>query len=408
MTYNYVKQHKTFDVIIVGAGLVGNSFACMLAHQGFKVALVEAKPKQAAANDNRSLVLTHTSYQILKALGIWSAIAPNAYPIERVHVSHLGHFGACRFEAADFKMPVFGYVIPAVTLTHALEHAVSLLADITFLCPADVIAVQHKNDLVCLEINSKDQVTTIVAPLVVAADGTQSKIRTLENITTKKYDYEQTAIIAQVSLAQDHEFTAYERLTPSGPLAILPRDGKNCGLVWTVANTQVASILALSDTEFLAQLQQRFGYRLGKLMAVTERRHYPLQLLYAAEQSRAGLVLLGNAAHTLHPLAGQGFNLGLRDAATLAEVLVQAHRNNQPLGEKSVLKEYEHWRQQDQQNTIRFTDWTVRLFAHEILGSMSSLGLLTLNSMPILKRRLLKKLMGLTAKTPRLFVGVVP
>lgn len=378
----------------------------MLAKSGWRIAMIDNKSLDSpATSDNRSIVLSFSTQQILNALNLWPLLASQAYPICKIHVSNAGHFGAIRFDAKEIDIPVFGYVVPASLLTQALQQALLSLVEtkkIDLICPAEIKKISK--DTVTLQKDNQTQLLN--TKLLVAADGTNSKIRQLLRIETENYDYQQTAIIAKVQLQQDHQQVAYERLTSTGPLAILPRENYQAGLVWTVASDEVKKFLTYSDEEFLQQLQRSFGYRLGKFQAVSQRTIYPLQLVHAKKQIHPGAVLLGNAAHTLHPLAGQGFNLGLRDAATLAEILLDAKAIDQSLHDYDILKKYQTWREQDQKNIIHFTDRTVRLFTHDFFKPFYGAGLVGIDVLPFLKRRLTRRLLGLSGKTPKLVCGV--
>lgn len=387
---------------------MGNSLALMLAaHQDLRIGVVEANPYQAIS-DNRSIVLSYTSHLILKTLDVWQKLASTAYPIKKIHVSQRGHFGAARFDAAQHDLEAFGYIVPAEILTQSLREAVVDKKNIVLIAPAEVQALSIVENNSQVTLQTIDGMQNFTADLIIAADGSHSKIRNLQNITVKTYDYQQTAIITNVEISADHQQTAYERLTNSGPLALLPREPHCCGVVWTVRNDEMNELLNLTDKDFLARLQQRFGYRLGAFINIQARKSYPLQLIHAEQQVQPGLVLVGNAAHTLHPLAGQGFNLALRNIAALAEILLGAKKFGRLLGDLEILQKYERWRRQDQMNIVGFTDRTVRLFSNDVfpLPMARSLGLLTIDSLPMIKRNLVRRMLGLSGKTPRMVCGI--
>lgn len=401
---------KKFDSVVVGGGLVGNTFAYLLAQSGLRIAVVEARAPTtvAALQDNRSLVLSYTSYLILNAIGLWPALRAHAFPIHKIHVSDRGHFGAARFDAKALRLPALGYIVPAAMLNSALQQAALAQQNVTLFAPATVVAVECQGSRSQVSLKINDERVVLETGLVVAADGANSQLRKLHRIETTTYDYGQTAIIARVDLARAHDNIGYERLTETGPLALLPREEKCCGVVWTVKSKNLKDFMALSDAEFLDQLQQRFGYRLGKFIGVSPRDCYPLKLVKAKEQVRPGFVLLGNAAHTLHPLAGQGFNLALRDVAALVEVLLAANAQGKALGEFSSLQEYQCWRAVDQERIIRFTDGTVRLFANTLfpLPMARRIGLVALDLFPGIKQKLLRGLLGLGGRIPELAAGI--
>ena len=241
-----------------------------------------------------------------------------------------------------------------------------------------------------------------------AADGANSKVRDLVNIATEQWDYKQTAIVANVTLNQDHHFTAYERFTPDGPVALLPLAGHKAALIYTTPNQRRDELLALSDQDFLQEVQQKFGYRLGRLQAISKRFAFPLKLTKAVTQIQPGLVLLGNSAHSLHPIAAQGFNLSLRDAAMLAQLFAEALQQQQPLNDFSLLKDYYRWREQDQKRMLALTDGIHRIF-HFNLAPFSWLrdaGLIALEHAPTLKNVFAKHSMGLAGKLPNLSCGL--
>jgi len=258
------------------------------------------------------------------------------------------------------------------------------------------------------DIEQGGAVTRCTAKLLVAADGAQSPIREQLGIRTTRRDYRQTAIIANVTTDKAHDNVAYERFTDSGPLALLPMTGQRSALVWTVHERQCEDIMALDDGEFLQRLQERFGYRLGRFTRVGRRHVFPLQLLQAAESVRPRLALIGNAVHTLHPIAGQGFNLGLRDVAALVDVLLDARRSGRDFGALEVLQRYADWRLADQRHVALFTDSMVRLFGQSFppVAWLRDAGMLALDICPPAKRWFGRMTMGRAGRLPRLARGL--
>ncbi|MDH5326879.1 MAG: FAD-dependent monooxygenase, partial [Gammaproteobacteria bacterium] len=264
---------------------------------------------------------------------------------------------------------------------------------------------KRNDDMAHLKLDNGQSVKT---RLLVAADGGQSSVRTLCNIEVKQREYHQSAVIANISCSHPQAHTAYERFTPQGPLALLPMGVERYSLVWTHNQRDVEAVMALPDTDFLQQLQQAFGNRLGQLIKTGKREAYPLRLTQACEQIRPRIALIGNAAHTLHPIAGQGFNLGLRDVATLAQVIVDARHNDQDIGSLETLKQYAQWRQKDQNHIITLTDTLVRLFSNRFkpLSLARNLGLIGMDLLPPLKRQFSKHTMGVAGRLPRLARGL--
>lgn len=402
-------NNSRFDVVIVGGGMVGASLAAAIAHLPIRIALIEAKSPEVrlqADFDARSIALSYASYQIYQALDLWTAFAAASVPIETIHVSDRGHFGSTHFTAEKAGVPALGYVCEAHDINRILTHHCQQHPHIEIFSPAVVTNISRDTDGTQLTLNDGEQ--TITTTLVIAADGGNSSIRQLEKITSRTYDYGQTAIVANVGLARPHHNIAYERFTADGPLAMLPMLHQRSALVWSLAPEKVESLLALSDDAFLMQLQGQFGYRLGKLAKIGKRATFPLKLIVGEEVAKPGLVFIGNASQALHPIAGQGFNLGLRDVATLAEIIRDAVRDEVPLNSGEMLQRYEKWRLFDQRKTILFSDFVPRVFSNDWrpLSIARDLGLITVDSVKPIKSYFLQQNMGLAGKLPDLLCGV--
>jgi len=410
-----------YDLLIVGGGMVGASLACALlpvaAELELRVAVVEAEtmPKSGepvfqAGYDARSTALAYGVRSAFERMGVWSTLAEHLTAIERIHVSDRGHFGATRLDAAREQVPALGYVVEnhwlgQVLLSRLRQHGTPW---IDFISPAEVIDLENRAEGCRVRIDRDGQEHELKAGLVVMADGGRSALRERIGIGYRQSSYEQHALVANVSLDRPHRHIAYERFTDTGPIALLPGedlDGQaRCGLVWTLPEEQADEILALDDRAFLEHLQQRFGYRAGRLTRVGERYHYPLKLVLAEEQVRAGLVVLGNAAHALHPIAGQGFNLAFRGVVALADLIIQRRREGLPLGELQALQHFEAARRTDQFRTIQFSDRTMKLFTgtQPALTLTRDLGLVLLDICPLGKTLLARAAMGLDHPAPRL------
>jgi 2-octaprenyl-6-methoxyphenol hydroxylase len=415
-----VTQTQTCDVLIVGGGMAGASLALALAPSGLRVVLVEAQPfveQATAAYDDRGIALAWGSQRILEGLGLWSGLAGEATPIRQIHVSDAGHFGFTRLHADEEGVPALGQVVTGRILGRALQHALQQQSGIQVLSPATLTSYQQEAGSVTAEVVLNDGATQVwQASLLVAADGGNSPIRqelvAQGRIQIQQREYDQHAIVANVTPGKPHQNVAYERFTDQGPLAFLPLEDvegqPRMALVWTATAERRDALLALRDAEFLAALQDKFGGRLGRLQRVGVRKSYPLQML-RAEQSVAGrVVLIGNAAHTLHPVAGQGFNLGLRDVAWLVEILRDARLRGQDVGAAAVLQAYEEKRLGDQARTADFTDSLVRLFTHPALPVRvgRSSGLLAMELVAPLRHALAKRNLGLNGPLPRLLRGL--
>ncbi len=398
-----------FDVAIVGGGMVGASLAAALAPLRLRVALIEAVPLQSDAQpsfDERTTALSNGSRRILTSMGLWETVAAQAAPIRRIHVSDQGRFGFARIDAAEEGVAALGFVLANRVLGAALWDELARHATVETLCPARVEEIAAQADAITLRADlGEGRSRTLTVRLLVAADGANSTIRQALGIEASSWDYEQTAIITNVATRKFHDHVAYERFTATGPLALLPLADGRCTVVWTLAPEVAQATMQLDDATFLASLQQRFGFRLGRFTRVGRRYAYPLALTRAEERVGRRVVIIGNAAQGLHPIAGQGFNLGLRDVATLAEVIADSPAT---LGEDSMLERYDEWRRTDRRGVIAFTDGLVRLFGSP-LGSVKlarDLGMLLFDVMPPAKSALSALSMGVTGKLPRLARGV--
>ncbi|MEK1907686.1 MAG: 2-octaprenyl-6-methoxyphenyl hydroxylase, partial [Pseudomonas sp.] len=350
------------QLAIIGGGLVGASLALALQAgakaRGWRILLVEPfAPGEGfqPSYDARSTALSYGSRQLYERLGIWPAISQRAEAISQIHVSDRGRLGATRLSAEDEGVPALGYVVENAWLGHCLWQALDPEV-VNWRCPAEVTRLQPLGDGYRLTLNDDSQ---IECDLAVLADGGRSGLREQLGIAVRHTPYEQSALIANVSPVESHGGQAFERFTEDGPMALLPLADNRCALVWTRPPVDAERLQQLPDVAFLAELQAAFGYRLGALRQVGARHLYPLALVEATEQARPHLVLLGNAAHSLHPVAGQGYNLSLRDTLVLAETLLES---TAPLGDLATLQRYLTRQQQDQALTVGFSDRLPRLF----------------------------------------------
>ncbi len=399
------------DIFVAGAGLAGASLACALAGKGLKITLIEAAPVALDAppvESDRAIALALGSQRIFGALGLWDAIAPHAGPIRRIHVSDRGHFGVARLDARDMNVDALGYVIPARVLGVELVRAVSRLPDVLLLAPASVQALALHVDRAEVIVETTAGTERINARLVVGADGAASTVRGLAGIPANERRYDAVALIARVATERPHDGTAFERFTPHGPIALLPVRNGRMGLVWTMPPAEAERFLNLDEPMFVAELQHAFGDRLGRFLNVAGRRIHPLSQLLAGETQGVRLALIGNAAHVVHPVAGQGFNLGLRDVAVLAEKIVQAARTGQDVGAQSVLDAYARARKRDHLMVRGFTHGLISIFANDLplVGPARGLGLAAVDLIPPIKRALLRRTMGLAGRLPRLARGL--
>ena len=407
---------QPFDIAIVGGGMVGASLAVALAPLGLKVALVEAIAHDSVSQpsfDERTTALSNASRRILETLGVWPGVQALATPIRKIHVSDQGRFGFARIDAAEQGLTAMGYVVPNRALGIALWSRLQASTNVRVYCPAEVSRVTADERAVALQIAGPSTTARIDTKLVVAADGVQSAVRSAFGVDAESRDYEQTAIITTVLPQRFHDHVAYERFTGSGSLALLPLEGGRCTLVMTLSRATVESAMAWSDSEFLAELQRRFGFRLGRFLKVGRRVPYPLSLTRAARTSAGRCVIVGNAAQGLHPVAGMGFNLGLRDVASLAELIAERrHESHFDAGAATLLAAYDAWRAADRGGVIAFTDGLVRMFANplSVVQRLRNVGLLAFDLLPPAKAALSRLSTGAGAgggaRVPKLARGV--
>lgn len=402
-----------FDVVIAGGGMVGASLAVAIAPLGLRVGLVEPVPHDSAMQpsfDERTTALSNGSRRIFETLGIWREVAAAATPIAQIHVSDQGHFGSARIDATEQGLRALGFVIPNRVLGAALWSQIRTGGATEVFCPAQITAINPGTDAVALTVTAADgTVTTIETRLIVAADGAQSSVRAAFGVDGASRDYGQTAVITTVLPQHFHDHVAYERFTASGPLALLPLADGRCTLVLTLTHERAKQAMAWSDGEFLAEVQRRFGFRLGRFLKVGRRVSYALALTQAARTTSGRCAILGNAAQGLHPVAGMGFNLGLRDVASLAE-LIADHRaaGAADAGAPQLLADYDAWRKEDRRAIIHFTDGLVRVFSNPlgVVRRVRNLALLAFDLLPPAKSALAALSTGAAGRTPKLARGV--
>jgi len=427
-----------FDIVIVGGGLVGISLAYALSrlNPAPKVALIEAydyAPLSSIAPpgfDSRTVALSYSSRQIFSGLNLWPAIAEQACPISTIHISDRGHLGMTRLTAHEQNVEALGYVVENRVLGKCLLKDLSTLEGLSLFTPAKVIdldfdssGAEVKLEIDVAAIDAADTIDTIdtidtktlslQTKLVIAADGTESFVRQHVGISQRQWAYHQSAIITNIAIDRSHNNIAYERFTQSGPMALLPlsayeQDAHRYGLVWTVPEQNVEQIMQLDDADFARELQKRFGRRIGNITRIGHRVSYPLGLNHIDEHVRHRLAFIGNAAHTLHPVAGQGFNLGLRDVAAIVEVIKTAQAEGVDIGDLTTLNKYAKWRSHDHNTTMMFTDALVRVFSNNFppLVMVRNAGLMAMDMFAPLRKRLTRHAMGYLGKASMLARGL--
>ncbi len=411
-------SEENCQVAVVGGGPVGMSLALALGRAGIRVALVEASEacrRPTAGYGARPIALSEGSRRILDALRVWDSIAASVTPITRIHISDSGHFGFARLRAEDCGVDALGYVIAAAELEQAIESALQSVEAVRVLRPAVVDDVERDHGPVARlsvvaahDDSGEAGASRLRAPLMVLCDGGRSTLRERLGVPVSERDYGQWAVTARVEARCAHDGVAYERFTSDGPMALLPMRAAQCGLVWSVGAAASEQLVSLDDDAFLAALTDRFGTRLGGFRSAGARSAFPLTLITATRVVDHRLAIIGNAAHHLHPVAGQGLNLGLRDAAALAEIVSQCVRGGGDPGDAAVLARYAKWRRGDQKLTTGVTDALVRLFSNGFAPVVAArdLGLLAFDLLPPLKRRFGNHAMGLAGRQSRLTRGL--
>jgi 2-octaprenyl-6-methoxyphenol hydroxylase len=403
-----------FDLAIVGGGLVGASLAVALSKSPLRIALVEAFAPDSVSQpsfDERTTALGNASRRVFEALDLWDAMEPDAAPITDIHVSDAGRFGFARLAAKDFGVAALGYVVPNRVLGRALWDGLRRASNVTPFMPMRLRCVSAGADAVGLSLESNNGPVDIEARLVVAADGAHSLVREAAGLSAVVDDYHQVAVVAALRTDKANDGTAYERFTPAGPMALLPLRGAAQHnwrtLVWAARPQDASRLLALDEHAFMAEWQGRFGWRAGRAVELGRRVQYPLALSRSSEAVAHRIAVLGNASQSLHPVAGQGFNLGLRDAAELAEVLAASPPDP---GSAEVLADFAARRRADRGGVVRFTDALVRTFSNTnpVVALARDAGLLAFDLLPPAKRALSRVSLGFGARAPRLTRGLMP
>lgn len=405
------KPEKYYDLVVVGGGMVGASFCCaleeVLGETPLSILVIEAIPPSAnlakqSSFDARSTALSYGSRKFFEGIDLWQELDGAVSAIHEIQVSDRGRLGAALLNRDEQNVEALGYVVENKLLGQVLNTRLDASPVINLLCPALVSAVKVTEQGMQLSLNHDGSDSIVNASLVVLADGGRSPVCDQLGITRSIERYDQHALIANIVFEKPHNHVAFERFTDTGPLAVLPLqsiEGKNRGsLVWTLSAEQAAEYRELSEKELLPLLQERFGYKLGAILEIGETFVYPLSLSIAKEQVRPGLALLGNVAHTLHPVAGQGLNLALRDASALVDVLVSARRRGLGLGDMSVLLEYVANQDEDQMITTQFTHNITKLFSSNSEAKiwLRKFGLVAIELLPTLRRGLADRAMGLS------------
>ena len=376
------------SIIIVGGGPVGSVLALALQQQGMPFTMLEARAKGTSHKDTRALALSYGSRLILEKLGVWDVVEAKAIAINTIHISQRGGLGRTKLNAADHNMPAIGYVLPYGALTQVLDDALDT-NQVLYEAEATEIKPGEAYSQVIFNQNGKSQ--TLTSALLVVADGGRS-MGEIAGIKKETKEYGHDALVSKVTAELPHYNVAYERFIPSGPMALLPNGEAGFSLVWTGEKASIDALLALDDCTFLNQLHEAFGDRVGKFLNIEKRMSFPLKLSTLKPSTAPHLVIIGNAAQTMHPVAGQGFNVGMRDARTLADLIGDTPATR--LGSASMLETYSKQRSRDTRGGILFTDLLVNVFSNDTIGlsALRGAGLGALELLKPVKNMLVSKM----------------
>jgi len=408
-----------YDIVIAGGGMIGTSLALALAPLGLRVAVVEAiarKEDQQPSFDDRSTALSRSTQRMFEAMGLWEAVAAASTPISNIHVSDKGRFGFSHIDAEEQGVEALGYVVINRVLGEVLQSRLNGLSGVDVYCPARIVSIELGSEQATATLATDGGDETLSCKLLVAADGANSVVREMMGISVSRSEYGQRAVIGNLLPEKRIDNRAFERFTPQGPLALLPVAEERAGFVWTVSESDADRVLALDDDAFLAEIQEQFGYRLGKFSRVGKRAAYPLILSKALRLTATRSVLIGNSAHGLHPVSAQGFNLGMRDVAALCDCIADSSQKGSQKGSEpfsdvadaALLERYAAWRRSDQKKLVHFTDNLVRLFGstRPRLRTLRNIGMLGFDLVPGVRSVFAKHTMGLAGELPRLSRGV--
>ncbi|MEZ5471774.1 MAG: FAD-dependent oxidoreductase [Marinicella sp.] len=397
-------QAQTYQVVIIGGGLVGMASALSLANAGIKVAMLEARLPDITmfhtSYDSRTLVVNPASEEFWRQLGVWQSVLASATKINQVHVSSKGQFGRVLFDKDELQVPVLGHVVEANVLGAILWDKVKNHSNVRVIAPANMTNFTVNSQTVDINYDLQGEQQSLSAQLMIAADGAQSAIRQQLNLPISTKAYNKTAVICSITTEKPHNHRAYERLTPTGPFALLPFNGR-MGLVWSNEPEKAEQLLQMSEAEFIELAQAEFGHRLGRFTEVGQRHQYPLFKIQVEKQYKARAVLLGNAAHTVSPVSAQGLNLAIRGVKRLSALLSKQHQQQQDLGAESLLETYQHNSLKDQNQIMAYTDDLMTWFKIDepIINGIKSMGLVAIDSQISLKKKMFRLAAGLNHST---------
>jgi len=400
---NCVKQTNfDYDLIIVGGNIVGATLAAALKDSGLRIGIIEAQPQEVAAARKRAYAISIMSSRILASIGVWQEILPHMGKFRHIRLSDANYPEVVRFATGDLNTDFLGYVAEHGIILKSLQNVMAESPHITWLCPAEVMGVTYEDSGAEVTVKVGEEVSKLRTKLLVGADGARSPIRQQAGIKTFGWKYWQSCVAFTIQHNAPENETAFERFWPTGPMGILPLPDNRCQIVWTAPHKEAQALKELDEKEFLAKLEYHTGGLLGKLELLGERFVFPVQLMQSDRYIKSRLALVGDAAHCCHPVGGQGLNLGIRDAAALAQILQEANKKGEDIGELQVLKRYESWRKKENLIILGFTDFLDRTFSNNWLPvvAVRRLGLWLMKNLPPIKIFALKLMTGLKGRTP--------
>lgn len=399
-----VKDYLNCDIVIVGGGIVGVTLAAALKNSGLKIIIVEAQPLEVAAARTQAYAFSLLSSRIYQGIGVWQEILPHIGKFKHIRLSDADFPQIVTFDKEDLSTDYLGYVAQHNVVLTALQRHIANCSNISWLCPAEVVNVFEQELFSAVTVKIANQTQQIKAKLVIGADGARSQIRTLAQITTHGWKYWQSCVAFTIKHTAPRNDIAFERFWSTGPMGILPLPNNRCQIVWTNPHARAKALQNLSEAEFLKELAHYTGGLLGNLELVSDRVIFPVQLMQCDRYVQSRLALVGDAAHCCHPVGGQGLNLGIRDAAALAQILTEAVAQQTDIGSLSILKRYEKWRKKENLAILGFTDFLDRFFSNNWLPvvAVRRLGLWLMAHLQPMKLFALRLMTGLKGKTPKI------
>ncbi|BAS55012.1 ubiquinone biosynthesis hydroxylase [Leptolyngbya boryana NIES-2135] len=397
-------QLPEFDIAIVGGGVVGTTFACALKDSGFRIALIEAELTSQAVSRAQAYSISLLSSRIFEGMGIWQEIRSQVETYKRVQLTDANSPNAVKFAPNDIGTETLGYVAEHRVLISALHQLLKSCSNVELFCPAKVVKTEFQANGATLDVILNGEIQQIRSHLVIAADGSRSPLRQQAGIKTFGWQYGQACVVATLKLESPHDNTAYEWFWSTGPSGILPLTDDRYRIVWTTNRAEAEKLVALDDRQFIETFQQRYGSKFGTPQIEGNRYLFPIQLMHSRRYVLPQLALIGDAAHSCHPLGGQGINMGIRDAAALAQVLQTAQKRGEDIASLKVLRRYERWRQWENLIILSITDILNRTFSNQIfpIVQLRRFSLWFVQNIPPIRSLVFRIMSGLTGRAPQL------